>query len=230
MFGKDATSAERRRKLRRIALTGFLTFCAISAVLHFTAGAIIARLFHGQAPPPQVAQAISILTITRITPEERVAFEPIEQQKVTPKQVTQPTQKQLQQMQQQHLVRADTQHSFARSAVATITAPHMTTAVPTSAHPNGSAAKRSVIEVMSPNGFNPQQVPPNSASGNGEPGTGSAEDPGDPGKQAPTGAVWSEHGPQGTGSSGGGIILEGGGGAGGGHDSCAPSRGGFLGQ
>ena len=219
MLGKDAMRLNRRARLKRLALAAFAGFCVISAVLHFTVGSIIAMLFPGHAPPPEVASAISILTITHLTPEQRATFERVttEHHQVAQREVQQLLPKQvLQQM----------RRTFDRTAVASIATPKLKPSRATSARTSNSSA-RSFIETVSPNGFNPAQVQPNVGTGNGAPGTGAAEDPGDPGKDMPTGAVWSEQGPAGSGSSGGGIILEGGGG-GGGHDSCAPSRGGFF--
>ncbi|MBV8460588.1 MAG: hypothetical protein JO009_06835 [Candidatus Eremiobacteraeota bacterium] len=220
MLGKDAIRLNRRARLKRLALAAFLGFCMISAVMHFTIGSIIALLFPGHAPPPEVASAISILTITRLTPEERATFERVttEHQRVAQRDVQQPVPKEV--------VHQQLRPTFEKTQIASITTPRLKASRPTSARTSNSSA-RSFIETVSPNGFNPQQVQPNVGTGNGAPGTGAAEDPGDPGKDMPTGAVWSEQGPAGSGSSGGGIILEGGGG-GGGHDSCAPSRGGFF--
>jgi hypothetical protein len=219
MQGKDAVRANRRARLRRLALAAFLGFCMISAVVHFTVGSIIARLFPGHAPPPEVASVINILTITHLSPDERAVFEPtpVRHQNVA-HQVQQPIPKQL--------VKPEPRLRFDRTAVASVTLAKMKPSRPTSARTSNSSS-RSFFEVVSPNGLNPAQVQPNTGNGNGAPGTGAAEDPGDPGKDMPTGAVWSEQGPSGSGSSGGGIILEGGGGSGQ-HDSCAPSRGGFF--
>lgn len=219
MDGKEAVHANRRARLRRLALAAFLGFCAISAVMHFTIGSIIALLFPGSGPPPEVASAISILTITHLSPDQRAAFEPV------PKKPQQIAQRQVQQPIPKQPVPQERKPTLERT-VAALTLAKMKPSRPTSARTSSSSSK-SFFEVMQPNGVNPAAVQPNTGSGNGAPGTGAAEDPGDPGKDMPTGAVWSEQGPAGSGSSGGGVILEGGGG-GGQHDSCAPSRGGFF--
>ena len=217
MQSKDAVHANRRARLKRLALAAFLGFCTISAVMHFTIGAIMAMLFPGHGPPPEVASAISILTITHLSPDQRAAFQPapVKHQQIAQREVQQPIPKQP--------VPKDLRPT--QRTVASLTLAKLKASRPTSARTSNSSS-RSFFEV-SPNGVNPAAVQPNVGNGNGAPGTGAAEDPGDPGKDMPTGAVWSEQGPSGSGSSGGGVILEGGGGSGQ-HDSCAPSRGGFF--
>ena len=60
-----------RRRIRYLALVGFLAFIAISAVLHFTMGSAIATYFptwHYATPPDQ---AISIISLSRNVRERR---------------------------------------------------------------------------------------------------------------------------------------------------------------
>ncbi len=229
MSSSNVDFAGRRKRLRRLALYSFLGFCVISAVLHFTIGAIMARLFPGEAAPKVVDQAVSILTIYRLAPDARRLMQPtpVEQQKVALRNVVQPKPK------EQPVVHQQSRQFDKASLAAAIAprAPHLASSGSSARHQSsGARATSAVLEVMSPNGFNPADVRPNQGTGSGSAGTAAGEDPSYPGRQAPTGPVWSESGPQGTGSGSGagGIILEGGGGGAGGHDSCAPSRGGFF--
>src|ERR1700716_3732904 len=66
-----------RRRIRYLALVGFIAFIAISAVLHFTVGSTIATYFPTwrYATPPD--QAISIISLSRNVREQRVQPTPV---------------------------------------------------------------------------------------------------------------------------------------------------------
>jgi protein TonB len=66
-----------RRRIRHLALVGFIAFIAISAMLHFTVGSTIATYFPKwrYATPPD--QAISIISLSRNVREQREQPTPV---------------------------------------------------------------------------------------------------------------------------------------------------------
>jgi hypothetical protein len=225
-------AAARRRRYRRLALYGFFVFLAISTVIHFTVGSLVTMLLPKHQAP--LDEAIAIITIDRSIPDQVLTIEhlqrdPQEQPKqpkpvtVTQKVTVQPQQQRQPQPQQmlQQLARS------ASSALASIVAPSRKASLSKSSDPRQQESERgSVSAVRSPMGSAAASAQAGSA------GTGdmSGEGANLPGRQIPTGPVWTDQGPPGQNSGvGGGILLGGGeGGSGNGHDSCAPSRGNFF--
>jgi len=208
----------RRARLRRLALAAFLGFCTISAVMHFTLGSIIAALLPKEAPvADQIAQKISILTIYRLVPDRRAPRPVPVQQQVA--QLEQPKPK----PQQFQVVKTPAHTTFAGAPVASAIDPLHPPALSQSSRAARSSS--SAAMATSPNGMTQAQP----GSGPGQVGNTSGEELNFPGRQMPSGAVWTENGPPGTSTSAGGEVLTGGSGGGvGGHDSCAPGRGDFF--
>ncbi|GEM_PF-2086277 len=222
-------AAAQRKRYRRLALYGFFVFLVISTIIHFTVGSLAAMLWPKHQAP--LDETIAIITIDRSIPDQVLTIEHLQRDpQQQPKPVTvaqkvtvqpQPQQQTKPQQMLQQLARS------ASSALASIVAPSRKASLPRSSDPRQQeSARGSETAVKSPMGSAAASTQTGSA------GTGdmSGEGANFPGRQVPTGAVWTDQGPPGQNTGvGGGILLGGGeGGQGNGHDSCAPSRGNFF--
>ncbi len=226
MTSTFSAEAAKRRTLRRLALYTFLVFLVASTVIHFTVGSIVAMLLPKEKP--SLDQAITIVTLNNDVHEAMLTIEHLQPdpqkptpQTVTPQKIVMRPMPHIQRTMQRTTVSAS-------SAVASIDAPSRRSSSPAGggARQQQSASRGSFAQAISPMGSS------GAAAQTGNSGEASGEEVSFPGRQIPTGAVWTESGPAGqSGSGAGGITLgggTGGGGMGGGHDSCSPSRGGFF--
>jgi len=194
---KHHAEASLRTKYRRLALATLLVFIAVSSVLHFTLGSIVAALkLNGPEQPMVDQQKVTILTISHL---ENVRLTPVA---IIPHirllhNVTRPVP-----------VNAPKTTRTNHVVVAVSKAPVHGSSKAFSGGPKQQTGGRTrVAELTAPTGY--------SASNLGNTGSGgdtSGQDPSYPGRQIPNGPVWADEGPPGHAATGGGIILGGGGG------------------
>lgn len=217
---KYHAEASLRTKYRRLALATLLVFIAVSSVLHFTVGSLLAALrLNGPEQPVVDQQNVTILTISRLQKEPFLI--PVA---VVARQLVRKTSTPVVPLTQPKVTHFD------HVAVAVSKAPVHGSAKPFSGAPRRSGGRAAVAEIAAPTGYAPQR---NVYTQSGSGGDTSGADPSYPGRQIPNGPVWADDGPPGQSGTAGGIVLGGGGGAARGviiHDSCSPSRGDFIGS
>jgi hypothetical protein len=216
---KYHAEASPRTKYRRIALATLLFFIAVSAVVHFTTGSLLASLkLTGPEQPVVDQQKVTILTISHL-----------ERETVTPVAIM-PHIKLLRSVTQPVPVEPVPVTHTNHVVVAVSKAPVHGSSKALSGGPKQRTGGRTrVAELTASSGYQ-RSIFGNTGSG----GDASGQDPSYPGRQIPNGPVWSDNGPPGQSALGGGVIL---GGGGGGavlihtdHDRCSPSRGDFIGS
>ena len=225
MLNRFALDASRRRRLRRVALYAFLGFCVLSAIIHFTVGSLVAMLFPGEKlPAAQPSQVISILTITHLEKQQLPTTTPIEQRKIAMRDVTHPDPVKEHQVTQKP---SATNASASSLTISTLIAPSQR-----SASAGGSGQRASASQTAGAGSQSGASVAAaKAAAGSGASANQAGEDESYPGRQMPSGAVFSASGPAGQSgsSSGNSILMSGGNGTlAPDHDSCAPPRGEFF--
>jgi hypothetical protein len=219
---KQKPAVSLRTKYRRIALITLLIFIAVSSVIHFTVGSIIAALkLNGPEAPAVAQQPVTILTISRLEKETPLTPVAIVPRKIVLHSATIPV------PQTEPKVTA-TNHVVVAVSKAPV---HGSSKAFSGGPRQQNGGRTSVVLISAPTGYNVQK---NVFTNTGSGGDTSGADPSYPGRQVPTGPVWADNGPPGQSATAGGIIL---GGGGGGaqhpiviHDSCSPSRGDIIGS
>lgn len=215
---KYHAEASPRTKYRRIALATLLFFIAVSTVIHFTTGSLLAALkLTGPEQPVVDQQKVTILTISHL-----------ERETVTPVAIM-PHIRLLHSVKQPLVVKPVPVTQTNHVVVAVSKAPVHGSSKAFSGGPQQQTGGQTHVELTASSGYQRNVW---GATGSG--GDASGQDPSYPGRQIPNGAVWSDNGPPGQSAAAGGVIL---GGGGGGailihtdHDRCSPSRGDFIGN
>lgn len=213
------TDPNLRRKYRRLALATLLIFVAVSSVLHFTVGSIVAALkLSGPEQPALDHQTVTILTISRLEKERLLT--PL---LVAPHKIVLYRSTPLVPLKHPNVTRTN------HVVVARSVAPVRGSSKAFSGGPKEQTGGRTSVTELARAGYSAQS---NVFSNTGSGGDMAGEDPSYPGRQIPNGTVWSDQGPPGQSATAGGVVLGGGGGAPTFpiHRACSPSRGDFIGS